>query len=388
MKKFTKEQLLQFHAIEKKSLEITELKEAARELKKILTKEFKGVKFSVKTRNTWYTSEINVNYDAEALSDEKNNLVRSIVALFCVNDRHALINSSFCTYLSSEYIKFKEDVKRKADYIAYCKEQAKKQEQRIAEYNAHVSVEKISNDYEVLEVSNKEIFVNALQPSLNKNDWKTDNDKEVEESSIMRKYKITRIVKLSNEDYNYFSYNLLTDYEFLDGTGGSYLDEKNNEYIGLAVLVVSENCEPLVIDAQGYAYARYTNKFVEVVADDENIIETATATEKNNNQAEEQPENEEFLGADTIKELDLDINVIEKISKTLDWTIDEVLECDDFHIEGSVLDMLSWVYDGEIPTDALEKMTVHDPNVSLLENLLLNHENIFNTGTDYLFIYH
>lgn len=386
MKKFTKQQLLQFHAIEKQSLEIKELKVAARELKKILTKEFKDVKFSVKTRNTWYTSEISVSYDADLLSDEKNDLVRSIVALFCVNDRHALINSSFCTYLSSEYIKFKEDVKRKADYIAYCKEQAKKQEQRISEYNAHVSVEKISNDYEVLEVSNKEIFVNALQPSLNKNDWKTDNDKEVEESSIMRKYKITRIVKLSNEDYNYFSYNLLTDYEFLDGTGGSYLDEKNNEYIGLAVLVVSENCEPLVIDAQGYAYARYTNKFVSVVSDDEKIIKTTTETTTEKN--EEQPENEEFLGADTIKGLDLDINIIEKISKTLEWTIDEVLECDDFHIEDSVLDMLSWVYDGKIPTDALEKMTVHDPNVSLLENLLLNHENIFNTGTDYLFIYH
>ena len=86
--------------------------------------------------------------------------------------------------------------------------------------------------------------------------------------------KITREIHLDNKAYDYFINHLLTDFDFIKGTGGSYTDDNRINsmldydnmtpeerktvkfnLLGLAVYV--ENELKIVIDAQGFGYARY-----------------------------------------------------------------------------------------------------------------------------------
>lgn len=134
-------------------------------------------------------------------------------------------------------------------------------------YNSNVTIEKIENA-KIINVEDKNIFVNALEPNLNKNDWKIDNDKEIEKSSSINKYKITDIVKLSEAEYNYFCFNMLNDYDFLTGKGGWEQDEEGNLLHYYAVAIVCEGKETLIVDPSGSSYAKYCNKLIEDINGD------------------------------------------------------------------------------------------------------------------------
>lgn len=125
--------------------------------------------------------------------------------------------------------------------------------------------EKVSFDnIEIIETLDKNIFVNCLIPSLNKNNTKESNDIEIKESSSLNKFQVQKIVKLSLEQYDYFIDNLLDNYDFLSKTGGYELDDITNElsfYYG--VTVICDNQETIIIDAEGYSYARYCTQLVE-----------------------------------------------------------------------------------------------------------------------------
>lgn len=258
-----------------------EPKKVALELKKAITKQVGKIKMSTKSENRYYIKKVSLTVDFDGLGTEQIAMIKEIACLYAVNLDYISVNGATCFHTSSEYIKELEYIKAEEERKAWEAEAEAKAAAREAEYKQNVKVEGITAA-EVVNVEEKNIFVNALEPSLNKNDWKSDNDVEVAASSRLIKYKITDIVTLSVDEYNYFCYNLLESYDFLTNKGGSEVDEEYYKQTGkykflhgYAVLVIAPGCEPLVIDPQGYDYARYTNKFVSIVEDSENTIKAA-----------------------------------------------------------------------------------------------------------------
>lgn len=92
----------------------------------------------------------------------------------------------------------------------------------------------------------------------------------------------------------------------------------------------------------------------------------------------------------TIKDLNLGEEKIQEIANKLNWSIEEVLECDDFHTENSALSMITWIYEDVSSGDILSNLNLLDvinPQASLFENFLLHHENVFCVDDWYLFFY-
>lgn len=91
-----------------------------------------------------------------------------------------------------------------------------------------------------------------------------------------------------------------------------------------------------------------------------------------------------------IKDYGLDDLVVQGIANKLGWSVEDVLECDDFHMTELAVDMMTWIYEDsgvETIMDCLDDSYVIDPKLSLLENLLLSNENIFEIDGGYLFFY-
>ena len=92
----------------------------------------------------------------------------------------------------------------------------------------------------------------------------------------------------------------------------------------------------------------------------------------------------------TIKDLKLDELVVQDIANSLGWSVEEVLECDDFYTTELATDMMAWIFEGsrvESIMDYLDDSYVTDPKLSLLENLLLSKHNVFEIDGGYLFFY-
>lgn len=92
----------------------------------------------------------------------------------------------------------------------------------------------------------------------------------------------------------------------------------------------------------------------------------------------------------TIKDLNLGEEKIQEIANTLNWSVEDVLEHDDFHTENSALSMMAWIYEDVSIDDILNNLNsleVINPQLSLFENFLLHHENVFCVDDWYLFFY-
>lgn len=92
----------------------------------------------------------------------------------------------------------------------------------------------------------------------------------------------------------------------------------------------------------------------------------------------------------TIKDLNLGEKKIQEIANKLNWSVEEVLACDDFHTESSALSMIAWIYEDVSSGDILSNLNlleVINPQLSLFENFLLHHENVFCVDDWYLFFY-
>lgn len=238
-----------------KSPDINKL--VARDIKKTLIKLF-NIKFSV-TSNIY---NINVKFDDSLLEVEK---VKEVVGHYTLLTSDTIyINNQFARY--SDTIEYQE--KKKAEYEAYEKEREEKIEANNKIYNDNVKIDAIVN-YKEINTTDKNVFVKALEPAVNKNCWKINNDKFIDEKSYINKYKVEKIVILGLEEYNYFKFNLLNDYDFLQGQGGTFTDDETNEVLyNTAVAVVCEGQETIVIDPQGYSYARYTCRLIEDINND------------------------------------------------------------------------------------------------------------------------
>jgi len=122
-------------------------------------------------------------------------------------------------------------------------------------------------------VENKNIRINVLFPSLNKNNTIEEYKEELERKYNTNKTLICEIITLSNADYELFTHNFLCDCDFIAGKGGNRSDfesdkdfysmnrEEQEECIKLSytlgILVQNEDGEQIIVDPQGYNYARY-----------------------------------------------------------------------------------------------------------------------------------
>lgn len=165
------------------------------------------------------------------------------------------------------------------EYQEYLKEQEearKEAEERQKQIKA--DKEYINNNVEVvdLEEENQYFVKNAQFANCNKNNTLEQYQEEVEKGDYYNDtLKVTREIHFKDlKSYNLYINMLLHDFDFIDGTGGSYTDDlrinsmtdyynmtseeqKSVEWLlqGIAVYVNDELM--FVVDAQGYSYARY-----------------------------------------------------------------------------------------------------------------------------------
>ena len=155
-----------------------------------------------------------------------------------------------------------------AEAKAY-EERRKIEETQIRQIEANAEITDLPED--------KQYFIeNLLTARLNKLNSVEEITRHVEEKSYRADCKISREVRLSAEDYTNFSHLLLDDFTFLVGMGGSrtddlrigsmtdyaYMSEEEKAtvkwYNHNCVAIYCEDKLMLVIDPQGYDYARYT----------------------------------------------------------------------------------------------------------------------------------
>lgn len=237
------------------SIDINKL--IARDIKKVIKKIH-----NIKVSATSSIYGIKIQYDDFFISHE---LVEEIVGHYSLLTSDTIYINNRIAYYSNT-IESKE-IKEK-EYKKQEEENEKKYKARQKLYNDNVKIDKIVN-FKEIDTTNKFIFVKALEPSINKNNWKVENDKMIDESSYINKYKVEKIVILDIEEYNYFKFNLLTDYVFLHNQGGTITDDTTNKMLyNLAVAIVCDGQETLIIDPQGFSYARYTCRLIEDITGD------------------------------------------------------------------------------------------------------------------------
>lgn len=155
-------------------------------------------------------------------------------------------------------------------------EQQKQYEIRMEQEKKDIEV--INNNIDVVELEeDKQYFVIGSEfAKLNKNDTLDRYKEEVKKGEYyLENVKITKEVHFKNaESLEYFSNLLLNDFDFLQGTGGSFTDdnrinsmtdyynmdeeERNTVQWNLKGVAVYLNNElQFIVDAQGYSYARY-----------------------------------------------------------------------------------------------------------------------------------
>jgi len=128
-----------------------------------------------------------------------------------------------------------------------------------------------------LSVQKANFKVNAKFPSLNKNNSWEDYESQMIKTDISAAL-VTEIIVLTDEHFEEFKDSLLEDYHFLQGKGGfdsdADLREVNSFYeyspeereawakeaYRLSVLIQNTKGENILVDPQGYSYARYCGK--------------------------------------------------------------------------------------------------------------------------------
>ena len=157
-----------------------------------------------------------------------------------------------------------------------------------------MEINKIYEHIKILEVEPKK-FTNIKWPVMNKNNTLKEYQEEIDKKTYTVNYGgydntfskeqptynlqdavATKEVYFDNiEAYNYFCNHLLTDFDFLAGTGGTGTDDERiktyQDYISMSkeeretvifyrcdcVAIYLHNEFKFIIDAQGYSYARY-----------------------------------------------------------------------------------------------------------------------------------
>lgn len=176
----------------------------------------------------------------------------------------------------AEELKRAEEERQYQEYLKEQEQANKEAEKRQKQIKA--DKEYINNNIEVvdLEEGNQYFVKNAYFANLNKNNTLERYQEEVSKGDYyLNTLKVTREVHFKDlKSYNLYINMLLHDFDFIDGTGGSYTDDlrinsmtdyynmtseeqKTIEWLLKGVAVYIDNELMFVIDAQGYCYARY-----------------------------------------------------------------------------------------------------------------------------------
>ncbi|WP_195515377.1 LPD29 domain-containing protein [Paraclostridium bifermentans] len=285
-------------------------KEIAKEIRLALKARFKFIKFSVTSKDRISVTIKSAPFEKDsiylkAIQEYVDKLVESYNFCTCY-DPYGDYGSSYNFYffgcrVDYDYIQVEatqeiieamkqfdikvaeaEELKRAEEerqYQEYLKEQEqanKEAEKRQKQIKA--DKEYINNNIEVvdLEEGNQYFVKNAYFANLNKNNTLERYQEEVSKGDYyLNTLKVTREVHFKDlESYNLYINMLLHDFDFIDGTGGSYTDDlrinsmtdyynmtseeqKTIEWLLKGVAVYIDNELTFVIDAQGYCYARY-----------------------------------------------------------------------------------------------------------------------------------
>ena len=285
-------------------------KEIAKEIRLALKARFKFVKFSVTSKDRISVTIKSAPFEKDsiylkAIQEYVDKLVESYNFCTCY-DPYGDYGSSYNFYffgcrVDYDYIQVEatqeiieamkqfdikvaeaEELKRAEEerqYQEYLKEQEqanKEAEKRQKQIKA--DKEYINNNIEVvdLEEGNQYFVKNAYFANLNKNNTLERYQEEVSKGDYyLNTLKVTREVHFKDlKSYNLYINMLLHDFDFIDGTGGSYTDDlrinsmtdyynmtseeqKTIEWLLKGVAVYIDNELMFVIDAQGYCYARY-----------------------------------------------------------------------------------------------------------------------------------
>lgn len=175
-----------------------------------------------------------------------------------------------------------EELKRaeeEREFQEYLKEQEQARKEAEARQKQIEADEQYINDnVEVIEVEESEQYFvkNAQFANMNKNNTLEEYQEKIAESDYyLNTLKVTREIHFKDvKAYNLYINMLLHDFDFIEGTGGSYTDDlrinamadyynmskeekATVEWLlqGIAVYVSGELM--FVVDAQGFSYARY-----------------------------------------------------------------------------------------------------------------------------------
>lgn len=288
-------------------------KEIAKEVRTYLKNRFPFVKFSIRTRSSGYTGSI----DCDIISSpfEKGSCYLEAIQEYCKNylnsynwDDSDLMTDYYSVNFYGGYFEVDydyiqteagEEIKKAIENFDIKKIEAEKieiieQERKYQEcliereasqkaYELRLEQEKKDNEYinnniEVVEIAEAQQYyiLQAKFANLNKNqsieqyqDEITKNDYELNNVKITRElhFKDAEALRLYNNSF-------LTDFDFIEGTGGSYTEDlrvntmedysqmtdnekKSIEWLLKGIAVYFNNELQYIIDAQGFSYARY-----------------------------------------------------------------------------------------------------------------------------------
>ena len=285
-------------------------KEIAKEIRLALKARFKFVKFSVTSKDRISVTIKSAPFEKDsiylkAIQEYVDKLVESYNFCTCY-DPYGDYGSSYNFYFfgckvdydyiqieatsemveamkqfdvkvaEAEELKRAEEEREYQEYLTKMEQEKKEAEERQKQVKA--DKEYINNNVEVvdLEEENQYFVKNAYFANLNKNNTLERYQEEVAKGDYyLNTLKVTREVHFKDlESYNLYINMLLHDFDFIDGTGGSYTDDlrinsmtdyynmtseeqKTIEWLLKGVAVYVNNELMFVVDAQGYCYARY-----------------------------------------------------------------------------------------------------------------------------------
>lgn len=288
-----------------------DLKAIAKETRTVLRRLFKMVKFSVRVSNNSIYCHVVSSPFAEnseilkSICEYATNYIQQYNECICY-DPYGDYGSSYNFYdgrftTSYDYVQIEETEESKAvEELFLIKlheaeeiEKIKKEEEykklekqkeiEHQEYLKRVEREKqqeaeIVNHVEVKEIKEHDIYyiTNCQFANLNKNNTLDEYKEEVNKGDYTyEKVKIQRELHFTDEKIlSYFENMFLHDFDFLEGTGGSEIDDNSinsmEDYYNmsiseqeqvkwnlLGVAVYLNGVLQFVIDTQGYSYARY-----------------------------------------------------------------------------------------------------------------------------------
>lgn len=172
-----------------------------------------------------------------------------------------------------------EKIQRELEYQARLKEQEEQERQyQIRQEEREKEIDYINNNVEVKEIEESEQYfvIGSQFARMNKNNTLEEYQEEVGKGDCsLKDVKITRELHFKDATaLEYFSNQLLSNFDFLEGTGGAYTDDKRiqtmTDYYNmteeerktvqfnlLGVAVYLDGKLQFLIDSQGHNYSRY-----------------------------------------------------------------------------------------------------------------------------------